>query len=409
MSENTPQPEQTTSSALTQHMQTAVESKPDTVETPVAEPTTTEVDLSAPTPEAVAETPVKEEAPVAAAPVVEPSGISDTFDSIAENQAIAEQPAEFDFSEVSIDVGQVTISESNPIDLSNAVDDVLNQRASYAVVCMQSSYSANMGSIRMEDKARIVSSTSSAYESKMRLYRTIYDKVQTMNCPKPSFKEWCKMTAYNDIDTLVFGMYAQTYPGDSDFDVTCAKCSHEMKSKVGVNSMLQVKDEAAYAKVQEVIQNTGDIEAVQQSSMLNAVERTVMDRSKIIAELRTPSIQDHLDILSSFGSELKGDTSEIIGFLMFVKRILVPDIKHYERTRQLRYLPVVNQDEMLSVIRRLNTEDGAQLDKVITERATKFQIDYQIPTFNCPNCQTQVGPIPVDMENLLFTKVTGRI
>jgi hypothetical protein len=204
-------------------------------------------------------------------------------------------------------------------------------------------------------------------------------------------------------------MYAQTYPGDSDFDVTCGKCEQEIKSKVGVNTMLQVKDDAAYGKVQEVIGNSDSIELVQGSSMIGDCERVALKRSKIVAELHTPSVQDHLDILSGFATELKGDASEIVGFLMFVKRILVPDIKYFQRTNQLRYLPVTNQDEMLSVIRRLNTDDGLQLDKIISDRASKFQIDYQIPTFNCPNCQNQVGPIPVEMESLLFTKVTGRI
>ena len=71
----------------------------------------------------------------------------------------------------------------------------------------------------------------------------------------------------------------------------------------------------------------------------------------------------------------------------------------------------LTKKKIINILSSLPVDDVEQLEKRMTEHTGKYNIEYQMPAFNCANtnCGSEIPSMPLDLENLVFMKVSGKI
>jgi DNA-directed RNA polymerase subunit RPC12/RpoP len=352
--------------------------------------------------EAPAPAPVAEKAPEAAPAVPE----------VAAETAVVETPKVDAPKALEVSVADTSIlSGAGTLALHEALQAALgaDKNPSFKIAALQSGYTAELGALAFEDISRIQASAVDAHAARMKLLRTLHSRIQQFSCGNIKFQDWLKVTAQGDYDTLMYGLYASTYPGENDFDVNCRHCGHQNKLTVDVGQLARVESDDVYAEIRKLLDPKTDFKGAIQNSLVGRTVQRKLPQSGIIAEIRNPSIQDYLDGVQWFVNMQDKNTgmlpSEIAGaevirtLTMYVQRLLVP-VKG-----GAQYLPVENQLERSQLIGRLPRADGQALTDAVDAETKKLEVSYSLPAYNCAGCGKRNEDLFLDFEALLFIKL----
>jgi hypothetical protein len=306
---------------------------------------------------------------------------------------------------ITIDLNNIEFSDKSPLEKIDDIEFMLNGKPTFQIVANQSAYSAHMESIKLADISSLTNSTADQYAAKQRLYKTVYDKINTTNLGKVNYKTWLKITSFFDLPTFMYGMYCQTFPGDTTFEIRCRHCGEATEVIVNNDTLVDVKDEQTYGKLQEIIRNARKPEDIIGDSLVNKFTRTVLPQDKIMLEVQTPSLWDHLELLGSVDQGMLEEMQDVIGTMLFIKNMYVVDIAHLQQTGKVKYSKVDDRNQQVRILRNLDLEDAKAMGEAIGERSDKYAIGYKIKDHNCNKCEKSIGEIPVDMEEMLFTQI----
>ncbi len=362
--------------------------------------------------------------PAAPKPAVKPVETSTPVEAeaapvVAEQAPVVETPAAAPV-EVTADApkaAEVSISDSvilsgaGSLALHEALQAALgiDKNPSFKVAALQSGYTAEIGPLAFEDISRLQASAVDAHASRMKLLRTLHSRIQQFSCGNIKFQDWLKQTAQGDYDTLMYGLYAATYPGENDFDVRCRHCNHDNKLTVDVGQLARVESDDVYAEIRKLLDPKTDFKGAIQNSLVGRTVQRKLPQTGIIAEIRNPSIQDYLDGVQWFVNMQDKNTgmlpNEIAGaevirtLTMYVQRLLVP-VKG-----GAQYLPVDGQLERSQLIGRLPRADGQALTDAVDDETKKLEVSYSLPAYNCSGCGKRNEDLFLDFEALLFIKL----
>jgi len=306
---------------------------------------------------------------------------------------------------ITIDINSIEFIEKSPLERIDDIDFILNGKPTFQVVANQSAYIAHMESIRLADINALTNSSADIYATKQKLYKTIWSKINTTSVGKIDYKTWLKVTSFYDLPSLMYGIYCQTFPGDTTFEINCRHCHETTDVIVNNETLISVKDEETYSKLNEIINNTSKPEDLLNNSIVNKYSRSVLPTSKILIDIQTPSLWNHLELLASVDKEMINEIEDILGTLMFVKNLFVLDIKELQRTGKPKYYSVTDKNQIIHILRNLEIFDAKALGDAIGERSDKYAISYKIKNFKCRKCENDIGEIPVDVEQLLFSQI----
>ena len=311
---------------------------------------------------------------------------------------------------IEINVDEIEIVEQ-PRGLSK-IDDYnisLNMGATpsptYQVVCNQSCYIANMKAIKYGDAIAIANSSSSAFQERSRIYRLLYDKCDSFSVGKISFDEFLRITSFYDAETLMFGIYQQSFPGTTEFQVQCGSCGMQHNMTFQNEEFITVKDDEVYKNIQDTIASCSNPEQAIANSIVNKTTRKILPDSKIAIDIAIPSLKDNLDLLGRVNPKLLEANKEVISLMMFIKNIYMLDVNKTISTGKPCYYKMDKDLSSVSrMIKDLSINDARELGKIIQEKSDKHDIVYQLKNHKCPNpeCGKDLGEIPVDIEKLLF-------
>jgi hypothetical protein len=306
---------------------------------------------------------------------------------------------------ISIDINNIEFTEKSPLEKIDDIDFILNGKPTFQTVANQSAYIAHMESIRLADINSLTNSSGDIYATKQKLYKTIHSKINTTSVGSIEFKTWLKVTSFYDLPSLMYGIYCQTFPGDTTFEINCRHCHENTDVIVNNNTLISVKDEETYSKLNEIINNSKKPEDLLNNSIVNKYSRSVLPVSKILVDIQTPSLWNHLELLASVDKRTIGELEDVIGTMMFIKNIFVLDMKELKRTGKPKYYPITDKNQIISILRNLEVFDAKALGDAIAQRSDKYAIGYKIQNFKCGKCSQDVGEIPVDVEQLLFSQI----
>jgi len=227
-----------------------------------------------------------------------------------------------------------------------------------------------------------------------------------MSIVKPSYSEWLKITSINDFDTLLFGLYSQTFPDTNNFEITCGHCGNNTDVEIDNNSLIKVMDDEVYDKIDEVVNSVKDKVDLVNKSLVNTTKRIILPESKIMVDIRIPSLHNQLTILKSVTDKLLQNYSESIMIMVFIKDIYMLDIEGTRRSGSAKYYKLGNQPkDVLDLLIKLSVNDGKYLEKVISKRSEKHSIAYEINGAVCDKCEEELDSLEVDLRRVLFTRI----
>jgi hypothetical protein len=297
----------------------------------------------------------------------------------------------------------------------------------YGVVLMHTGLKVNFTGLRYLSKSKLLNSPEDMYHDRLRLYKTIWEQIESISgfATKPNFEVWSKITSFLDTDSMLFGVYAATYPTDQSFTVECPKCSAKLELKTNPENLVAVYDDAAYQKVKDIISTTPNAEEIIKNSALSKIFKIPVREQKIVLYVKEPSIADFLNMLSEVTKDPTLYETYEVTFekTMYIAAAFVPDIAFYKRSGTLRFVKVTNKRQIASIIANLDQKSGLAVDECIEKLNEHCNVRFEIPETTChamlkdaegkftsEECGQHIDKINLDMEKLLFRSLrsTGR-
>lgn len=310
-------------------------------------------------------------------------------------------------STYNIDLNSIEIDTDDDSDFADIDEEslnfILNKRPTYQVVLNQSAYIAHVEGLRYSDVLAIAQSTSSQYEDRLKRYQMYFDKINTNSIGIKSFNEWIHNTSMFDINSLAFGIFNQTFPGDTEFTIICQHCNQELRDvKIGNDQLISVKNEDAYEQLDRVINSVSDISKARKYSITNKTTRIQLPKSGIIVDIKTPTLDDHLKLLREIREDKRDQVDSYTMQLLYIQAIYVPNLAKLKASKKLSYRKKDSRNDIFKFTTDMNLDDMNILIKAIAEKSDKYEIDFKIKSFPCTHCGEELGDIVIDPENLLF-------
>ena len=347
--------------------------------------------------------------------------ISDTFQELTKdireqdkksksNKIIKMESTSDLLKDISVDLNNIIIDrDTNELEVFSIKDEIFNSKATFQVVACQSGYVAQMSALKNQELQNIANADSDLYNFKKNLYKHLHKHIESSSYGKMGFEEFQRITSYFDIETLLYGIYCQTFPYENRFQTRCNKpdCGEETSVLVNNDTLVEIRgdQEDTYANLQKII-NSNNTEELIQQSLVHKIKRVCLDESKIIFDLVIPSVYDYLErTLKNVNPQFMNDYSDSIGLNLFVDKIFIPNIHKLRQTGKLSYIEQTDKTARIMTIADLSFNDNIQLSDEITKFTDKYKISYSIKNVRCKKCGDIMDPIPVSMEEVLFRRI----
>lgn len=310
-----------------------------------------------------------------------------------------------DVPEFQFDLSEIEISDDiDPIAAMQDMETIFNNTGTFEVVAFQSGYKAELSALSMQDVSSIMTATNDIVTNRRRLYQQIHKHIESTSIGILGFNDWCKYTSFGDIETFLYGIYCQTFPTKNDFELQCPSCGKLTSVAVNNNTLISVANmELMSHRINEIRQSATKPADIIGKSLVHTEKRVSLPSSKVVADIKIPSIKDYLDLLSSLDQKFIMENSEVTGNILYLKALYMPDLKKSKRTGKPCYTIVDDKNKIINILLRLNIKDGLYLEKQINERVASYSVEYKINGVRCQHCKDKMPSTPVDLEKILFT------
>jgi len=315
---------------------------------------------------------------------------------------------------LNFDLDKIEIEKSdNDLILATMENYAFSEDSIFQVVLLKSGYVAHMSAMTFKDRDAIRgslggrSSNKDTVNIRRKIYKIIYNKIKWTSIGKISFDDFLNITAYDDLDTLFYGIFCKTNPKNSNFTIRCPYCNFPNKREVSPASLINVANKDLFM-IKEILDtpNLTPSELVKKS-FVSKTQRILLPNSKIIAEVKVPCLNDYLRFSLDYANFsdagiLDKDLSETIGFLIFLKRFLIPNFERIKATGRPVFNEVKDFNGLVDIVTNLGLADGETLVDAINEREAKYKVGYSIKSTPCSKCGKELGNSSVSMEDFLL-------
>jgi hypothetical protein len=247
--------------------------------------------------------------------------------------------------------------------------------------------------------------------------RLVYNHIVDAN--KPGFETWCKLTKYEDLESLYFGIYKACYGDVNLIGRSCDKDTDAAKEKLNphcektsiidtpIDTMYKFADDESKEKFNKLM-NTDT------TTSTSTIESRIIDISDQFAiGYSDPTLFTTLLQFSSLNQNLVQKHEEMLNTLAYIDDFYYIDneTKEYVRMEYKMYPDNFNKTIMSKLkvyieICKLITSD--QYDTMVTKIASEVdkesKITYILPKTVCPECGATIPEQDAgSMLGLLFT------
>jgi|GEM_PF-6393787 len=297
---------------------------------------------------------------------------------------------------------------------------VLDTNPFKQVPLLQSCYTAYIKSASLSDLEQLIDIDASIHIVQENIYKVYYSLIVDSSIGKLSYEDFLRVTSIYDIETLAYGIYSRTFQSKQKLRIKCNNvikdktekkiCGAENNVESNVDSFIQITDEKVYEKIREVIgvnkKNSVD-EMLKYSLVANVIRKKILD-GKIIIELHSPNLKDHIDTLNLQVKykELEKLNSSMNDLLVHTLRMYILNEKETVEKGKLTYNKVTNKEDIYSIYKENILPELAMeiLDECFSFK-TKYRIKYKTPEFKCSTCGKTIKSNTINIEEWLFQKV----
>ena len=278
------------------------------------------------------------------------------------------------------------------------------------VVCTQSGYSVcclpmnsrEIQSFDRDDRSKVENS----YGQGMAIAQSVYRKLTDFSCGAVSFEKFLDITAFPDLQTLVYGIYMATYPGYNNFNLSCTytACQKEFSIPIKSDTLIQLPPgNVTQEQIQEVLfsgKNPADL--IKASKRYTGIRIFVENKTKMFI-VRTPSIGEFYErayrnkqqrIIDAYN-----DDSYMSGYIRSVGTL---DIMKYNETGEIVYYQDDRIETIDKAIADLSADDKEIFSRRILDYINRYSVAYQIPRVRCPHCRRIMSQREVNTLSLFF-------
>lgn len=311
---------------------------------------------------------------------------------------------------ISFDLNNIDIISDTEFDIvAENTNFVLNNKATYQTPLSQSSYIAHVESLKSAEIISLIESVGDDYNSTLKKYQLYFSKINTNSLGIDNFNDFARYTSLYDIETLEYGIYNMSFPGETKFNINCNKCGETTKDvPVPNDNLVKFKDEEVYEHINKNINNLHKFEDVKKYSLIYKTKRIVLGQSKIVVDLVIPTVERHLKVLSEVHMEglTEEEKQKFLTYqqvLFHIDNLYIPDLKSIKEGKN-KFHKVEGRDikKLIKLLQQLNLRDSHQLSTKIVEIVDENAIEFAIQGLKCPKCKEDMGDIEVEMDKLLF-------
>ena len=244
--------------------------------------------------------------------------------------------------------------------------------------------------------------------------RFVYNHIEDAN--KPGFERWCKLTKYEDLESLYFGVYKACYGDVNLIGRTCAKdeddknddhCGKTSVIDTPINDMYKFEDDEAEAKFKKLYeQDTTTHNTTIESKIFEVSDQLAIGYSD-------PTIYTTLIQFSSLSQNILNKHEAMLNTLAYIDDLYFIDdkTKQYIRLDYKVYPDNLNKTIMSKLKAYVEfckciTSDqyDAMVAKISQASESEPKISYILPKTVCPECGATIPEEPAgSMLELLFT------
>ena len=316
---------------------------------------------------------------------------------------------EFDPNNIDIvtDFGSDPMALHNQLELINAT----KPNITFPVIALKSGYQADITALNNNEKIEIRNLRGSVLDQTLKVLRIVYGKHTATSIGKISFDRWLEVTAEEDYDTLVYGLFCATFPNATQFSMKCPHCRSAIELPLYPSQLIEVIDkDRAGQYVAQVLEGYKRGAEFLAESLVAKRERIILPKSKTVIELHTPTLRHMLSNISNGDKFNKTFNSEITSLLKYINAVYVPNIEALAAGRH-QFLAMEDMHQRLALINSLEAEDMTALRKAISDRMRQYMVRYRIPDFSCPTstCAKPIKNVSVDLTELIFLGIEGEL
>lgn len=299
-----------------------------------------------------------------------------------------------------VDINKLTVVNKTEIDKERDLRQALyNNKAAFQIVAAQSGYVAKVAPLVHKDLVNILYSNLSAYEQRKSVYKTVHEKVFETSVGKMEFDSWLRNTTVEDMETFYYGIYSSTFPNEGNFRFACPKCNKEHDYKVNHANLIKTTDRESMKRlIDDVSRNSTTVEKMRQFSLIGKNQAVEASESKLVFELRTPSLFDALEILRTVPEKTIDKDVATVTNMLYVNKSLIP-------SKDGGYTEESGRAALLRIIDNLPIGDAKELEVAVFDRVDENRISYSIKNIKCSDCAHEEKEIPISIENILFTLI----
>lgn len=285
------------------------------------------------------------------------------------------------------------------------------------VPCLQSGYMAHMTSATLSDIDSMSEIDADDYQIQLNLYRIVYNLMIGTSIGNISFDDFMRITSLYDLDTLIFGIYAKSFPEPTNVTILCHNlienngtrtvCSHENKVAIENDDLIQIANDDIYVEIKKLIATNVDPKELVKKSLVTKLTRKALYGNKVIIETHIPSLKDHLDLLklSLTYTEVMKKESSVGDILLHTKRLFVLDEEKTLKNAKATYMKIDNKEKIYLFVKAMDPKVGIEITNYIKVLDEKYIIGYTTPSTKCGNCNNTIEGIPVSVTDWLFQYV----
>lgn len=305
-------------------------------------------------------------------------------------------------------------SDVSAVDLQEAISAATARSAggTFQCVALKSGYAFEVSALQFKAIERLLASSSSILAEQQKLIKTAYEQIKWFSCGKLSYEQFVAATAFSDLDTIYYAIYAATYPGNNSYPIPCQHCNKENTVQVSVNALVDVVNDDSLRRVREVLQRAFSNRSVIQDVMpLECADRIELDDAGAVVQYGIPSISDYLNGIERVTSTLidqntgrptvgNEEVSAMVQCQLGVDAIYLPSVNDPNQ-----FVEVQDPYYISNFITGLSKDDGRLLKSEQVELETKYQVAYAIPPFQCISCAKTNTSRQLDFERILFIRL----
>ena len=311
---------------------------------------------------------------------------------------------------VSIDDSMIFPS-TDGVTLESAVARFANRNVKspgFQVLALHTGFSTELTSLSFREINALQASLTDNYTQRYKMIQTVYNRMRntTVNM---TFDQFLKDTAYTDLNTLLYGLYAATYPDKHEFKAVCQnpECRKEVSFNRYPSDLVHNMKSKAVIRIKELLE-AKKLDEARSENIVSRVERRELPESKVVVEIRNPTLKDYLNSTQRHMQEekrSKDDTNAaLITIQMYLKKLFMPGTAVGEVGQ--KYLPITNPAHVMNIVSSLGPKDGDALMKAIVFESGKYDVEYCLPDYSCPHCSFDNPKTPINFEEILFFEMT---